>query len=139
MCDPSALIVDSFYFGGEDEEHDDDDDDSHITIRFAVRSPGKEVTEDYGMDAEMLEATDVPASSAMQRTSRNREIRTIPRCHAPGSKYLDIANSLPFYGSMVCAPEIWSNDLGMGKITSQTTAADVSSPAQVAHCLTLQL
>jgi hypothetical protein len=65
MCDPSVRIVDSFYFGDEDEEHDDDDgdddDDEHLTIRFAV----KEVTKDDGMDAEMREATDVPASSAM--------------------------------------------------------------------------
>lgn len=43
MCDPSVLIADSFYFGG--------DDDSHLTIRFAVKFPGKEVTEDDSMDA----------------------------------------------------------------------------------------
>jgi len=43
----------------------EDDDDSHSTIRLAVRSPGQEIAEDDGVDGEMLENTDVPASSAM--------------------------------------------------------------------------
>ena len=112
---------------------------------------GKEVTEDNGMGAKILEATNDPASSAIhieppgaENVMKSRDSHHSLWSHAlwqQRSRHSELPR--PSMGAWYAHLRFWSKDLGMartnglGRLDSilQTTAADASSSAQATHCL----